>query len=55
MARRADSSVLIASAARAGSAYFTAYLASELFTHDVVDGLSPLLAAEPEVRIYDTV
>jgi hypothetical protein len=32
-----------------------AYLASELFTRDVVDGLSPLLAAAPEVRVYDTV
>ena len=31
-----------------------AYLASELFTSDVVGGLSPLLAAAPEVRIYET-
>jgi hypothetical protein len=31
------------------------YLASELFTSDVVGELAPLLAAEPEVRIYDEV
>jgi len=31
------------------------YLSSELFTRDVVGGLSPLLAAPPEIRIYDTV
>jgi hypothetical protein len=30
-----------------------AYLSSELFTADVVGELSPLLAAEPEIRIYD--
>lgn len=31
-----------------------AYLSSELFTKDVVGGgLSPLLEAEPEVRVYD--
>lgn len=30
-----------------------AYLKSELFTHDVVDALTPLLAAAPEVRVYD--
>ncbi|RLP80201.1 hypothetical protein D9V34_14130 [Mycetocola lacteus] len=30
-----------------------AYLASELFTTDVVGGLSPFLQREPEVRIYD--
>jgi len=30
------------------------YLATELFTKDVVGGLSPLLKAEPEVRIYET-
>ena len=30
-----------------------AYLKSELFNQDVVVGLAPLLAAEPEVRIYD--
>ncbi|MDT0467261.1 hypothetical protein [Streptomyces gibsoniae] len=32
-----------------------AYLASNLFTRDVVGGLSPLLKAAPEVRVYDTV
>ncbi|MGW3729710.1 hypothetical protein [Streptomyces sp. F001] len=32
-----------------------AYLASDLFTRDVVGGLSPLLKAAPEVRVYDTV
>ena len=32
-----------------------AYLASELFTRDVVSALSPLLTATPAVRIYDTV
>ncbi|RXS88442.1 hypothetical protein EST92_01055 [Streptomyces sp. TM32] len=32
-----------------------AYLASDLFTRDVVGGLSPLLEAAPEVRLYDTV
>ncbi|MFF4147765.1 hypothetical protein ACFY0A_42335 [Streptomyces sp. NPDC001698] len=32
-----------------------AYLNSELFTRDVVAGLSPLLKADPEVRIYDAV
>jgi hypothetical protein len=32
-----------------------AYLSSDLFTHDVVGGLSPLLKAAPEVRVYDTV
>ena len=31
-----------------------AYLESELFTRDVVGGLSPLLTAAPEVRIYDS-
>lgn len=31
-----------------------AYLSSELFTRDVVGGLSPLLKADPEVRVYDT-
>lgn len=30
-----------------------AYLESELFTRDVVSELSPLLQAEPEIRIYD--
>src|SRR5690625_2947801 len=30
-----------------------AYLESELFTRDVVTELSPLLQAEPEIRIYD--
>jgi hypothetical protein len=29
-----------------------AYLASELFANDVVGELRPLLAAEPEIRIY---
>lgn len=28
------------------------YLASELFTRDVVKALQPLLAGEPEIRIY---
>ncbi|MBZ9642253.1 hypothetical protein [Streptomyces sp. PSKA30] len=32
-----------------------AYLASDLFTRDVVGVLSPLLKAVPEVRVYDTV
>ncbi|NDZ73543.1 hypothetical protein G3I36_21305 [Streptomyces sp. SID10362] len=31
-----------------------AYLASELFTRDVGGGLSPLLKAAPDVRVYDT-
>jgi hypothetical protein len=30
-----------------------AYLASELFTRDVVGGLAPLLSTAPDVRIYD--
>ena len=29
-----------------------AYLTSDLFTKDVVNGLKPLLKANPEVRIY---
>lgn len=29
-----------------------AYLSSDLFTNDVVAGLSPLFKAEPEIRIY---
>ena len=29
-----------------------AYLQSDLFSADVVGGLKPLLAAAPEVRIY---
>jgi hypothetical protein len=29
-----------------------AYLSSSLFTKDVVEGLKPLLKADPEVRIY---
>ncbi|MFC8538182.1 hypothetical protein ACFUJY_30310 [Streptomyces sp. NPDC057249] len=33
----------------------SAYLTSELFTRDVVGGLSPLLKADPDVRLYDTV
>ncbi len=32
-----------------------AYLDSTLFQQDVVGGLAPLLAADPEIRIYDTV
>ncbi|MEV8171592.1 hypothetical protein [Microbacterium sp. NPDC077486] len=31
------------------------YLSSDLFTSDVVGGLSPLLTAQPEIRIYDAV
>ena len=31
-----------------------AYLASELFTRDVVGELAPLLSAAPDVRVYDT-
>ena len=31
-----------------------AYLSTEIFTKDVVGGLSPLLKAEPEIRIYET-
>ena len=34
-------------------AHAEAYLSSDLFTSDVVGGLSPLLTAQPEVRIYD--
>ena len=30
-----------------------AYLESKLFTDDVVTGLKPLLAADPDVRVYD--
>lgn len=30
-----------------------AYLGSELFNSDVVAALSPLLDADPEVRVYD--
>ncbi|WP_306317467.1 MULTISPECIES: hypothetical protein [unclassified Streptomyces] len=30
-----------------------AYLGSALFTDDVVTALSPLLQADPEVRVYD--
>ena len=30
-----------------------AYLASELFTRDVVGGLAPLLSAAPDVRVYE--
>ena len=30
-----------------------AYLSSDLFTTDVVRELSPLLAADPEIRIYE--
>jgi hypothetical protein len=31
----------------------TAYLSSDLFTWDVVGELSPLLASDPEIRIYE--
>ncbi|MGX1508932.1 hypothetical protein [Streptomyces collinus] len=31
------------------------YLTSELFTRDVVGGLSPLLESDPDVCVYDTV
>lgn len=31
-----------------------AYLTSDIFTNDVVGELGPLLAADPEVRIYET-
>ena len=31
----------------------SAYLASDLFTNDVVGELGPLLAADPDVRIYE--
>jgi hypothetical protein len=31
----------------------TAYLSSDLFTSDVVGELSPLLASDPEIRIYE--
>lgn len=31
-----------------------AYLSTDLFTKDVVGGLSPLLKADPEIRIYET-
>ena len=37
----------------AGVAEAAAYLKSDLFTHDVVQGLAPYLDAEPDVRIYD--
>ncbi|MFI2102220.1 hypothetical protein ACH436_02950 [Isoptericola sp. NPDC019693] len=36
------------------TAHARAYLSSELFTQDVVGGLSPLLQADPEIRIYET-
>ena len=39
----------------AGVSDANAYLASELFTKDVVNGLAPYLDAAPEVRIYDVV
>jgi hypothetical protein len=32
-----------------------AYLGSPLFIHDVVVSLKPLLSAEPDVRIYETI
>jgi hypothetical protein len=31
----------------------TAYLSSELFTADVVRELSPLLASDPDIRVYE--
>lgn len=31
-----------------------AYLNNSLFTEDVVTGLTPLLKADPEIRIYET-
>lgn len=31
----------------------SAYLESKLFNDDVVTGLKPFLAADPEVRVYD--
>lgn len=31
-----------------------AYLSTELFTRDVVGGLSPFLQADPEIRVYET-
>jgi len=31
-----------------------AYLKTDLFTQDVVSGLSPLLQADPEIRIYQS-
>ena len=37
----------------ASAAAANEYLSSDLFTRDVVGGLAPLLAAAPEVRIYD--
>jgi hypothetical protein len=39
----------------ASEAAATAYLSSELFTHDVVRELGPLLDAAPDVRVYDEV
>jgi len=33
----------------------TAYLSTDLFTEDVVGKLAPLLQAQPEFRIYETV
>jgi hypothetical protein len=32
-----------------------AYLESDLFSNDVVGELGPLLAANPEIRIYETI
>jgi hypothetical protein len=31
-----------------------AYLASDMFTRDVVGALSPLVTQDPEVRVYET-
>ena len=35
------------------AAHAKAYLASELFTRDVVGALAPLLNTAPDVRVYD--
>jgi hypothetical protein len=39
----------------ATAADLKAYLASELFTCDVVGGLTPLLISAPDVRVYEGV
>jgi hypothetical protein len=33
----------------------TAYLSSDLFSSDIVRELSPLLASDPEIRVYEEV
>ncbi|WP_019544399.1 hypothetical protein [Streptomyces sulphureus] len=38
-----------------GAADAKAYLAGDLFTRDVVGELAPLLEANPDVRVYETV